>query len=137
MDRAVELLESALERVGQNAVLHTALGFAYTNYVNSGVRPELFEQYLAKAAECQAKVAALAPDSVESIHLHALLAGFLDVRDMRFDHAIPNRLRLHRAVGLECHLNQTTLDFSHFDPPSYPVSRPRDPFLFNVLPAFL
>ena len=54
---------------------------------------------------------------LETQDLHALLAGILDVRNVGFDHAIPNLVGLHRAVAFERHLNQTALNFSHADSP--------------------
>jgi hypothetical protein len=46
-------------------------------------------------------------------HLHALGRGIFDVRNMGFDHPVTDFDWLHRAVALEPHLNQTTLNFCH------------------------
>jgi serine/threonine protein kinase len=80
-NHAVDLLRRALEIVGDNVLLYSALGFAYGVNVDSGVRPELHERYLERAGECAAKLFELAPDSAEAYCLRSQIAFFR--RDMQ------------------------------------------------------
>ena len=58
----------------------------------------------------------LRKDFLETQDLHTLAGSFLDVRDVRVDHPVAQFERLHRAVALESHLDQATLDFGHQTP---------------------
>ena len=71
LDRGIDLLLRALDLVGENALLYSALGMAYWQHINAGVRPD--EQYLQQAEECAGKVFQLAPESAEGHHLRGLI----------------------------------------------------------------
>ena len=61
LDRAVRNLRRGLEIVGENAVLYAGLGYAYSQYVNIGVKHDISEskEYALKALE-------LDPESAEA-----------------------------------------------------------------------
>jgi serine/threonine protein kinase/tetratricopeptide (TPR) repeat protein len=61
LQRAVQLLESGLKIVGENALLYAAMGTAYWLYVNAGIKPG--EEFIQKAEECADRVFALDTDS--------------------------------------------------------------------------
>ena len=71
LERAERLLQDALDRVGENALLHAAQGMVQFQYVNMGARPpasgfRMAEEYCEKAF-------ALRPDSPDGQFLHGLL----------------------------------------------------------------
>ena len=70
LGRAVDLLLRALEVVGENPLLYSALGIAYCQHVLSHVKLE--EQYLRKAEECAGQVFQLAHESAEGHYLLGL-----------------------------------------------------------------
>ena len=61
LDRGAQLLQNALEIVGENPLLYATLAQVYAQYVWSGVRVD--DRYLLKAEECITKVFALDPAS--------------------------------------------------------------------------
>ncbi len=74
LDRAVPLLRSALEIVGENALLYSALGMAYCWYINVGVSAD--RRYLEQAEECADKVFRLDQESAEGHVVRGLLGFF-------------------------------------------------------------
>jgi serine/threonine protein kinase len=71
LERALALLRTGLEMVGDNALLYGTLGTAYWQHINAGVSPA--EQYLQKAEECVVKVFQLEPDSAAGHYLRGLI----------------------------------------------------------------
>lgn len=67
IDRAVHLLQDALEIVGDNAELHAALGLAHLQYREAGI--DFGERPLEAAEACAQKVFALEPASVSGLQL--------------------------------------------------------------------
>jgi serine/threonine protein kinase/tetratricopeptide (TPR) repeat protein len=78
LDRAVALLDQALGIVGPNARLYGALGNAYFQYWNSGVRID--EAVLTKAEGCAANALALEPGCPQAHVVFGLLRGFVNPR---------------------------------------------------------
>ena len=50
--------------------------------------------------------------------LNTLFSGIFDIGDMGVDHHVPNLLGILRHIALECHLDQTALQFCHRGPRS-------------------
>ena len=61
LDRAVELIQNALDIVGDNELLYAAMGSVYRQYFNAAIGSD--DDYIEKAEECAVKVFALNPDS--------------------------------------------------------------------------
>lgn len=59
IDRAIRYLKNALNIIGDNALLHSGLAFAYMNLVNIGAKQE---EYLVKAEEHVKKALAIDPE---------------------------------------------------------------------------
>jgi TolB-like protein len=59
LDHALRYLQSALDMIGDNALIYTGMAEAYFQYVNMGLKQE---EYIAKAEECVQKAFALDPD---------------------------------------------------------------------------
>jgi len=69
IDRAVQLLRTGLEIVGDNAELYAALGFAYLQYREAGI--DFTEHPLGQADACAARAFALDPSSAPTLRLRA------------------------------------------------------------------
>ncbi len=67
IDRAVHLLQDALDIMGDNARLYAALGRAYLQYREAGI--DLSERPLVEADRCTTKVFALEPSSAAGMQL--------------------------------------------------------------------
>ena len=70
LEIALQYLQNAINVIGDNALLHSAMAFAFWQYVNMGVKQE---DYIAKAQECVRKALACDPDFPQA---HAML-GFI------------------------------------------------------------
>jgi serine/threonine protein kinase len=73
-DRAIQLVQNALDIVGENELLQATLGVVYWHYIYWGLRPS--EEYIPKLEECIQKIFRLNP---ESSHGH-LLQGWISQR---------------------------------------------------------
>ena len=71
LDRALQLIESALEIVGDNALLYAAMGSVYVQFIHAGIRIDA--TYMEKAEECAARALALNPDLAEAHSLRAFI----------------------------------------------------------------
>ncbi len=69
--KAISHLESALELIGDNAVLYQGLGEAYFQYVNIGAAIGREEEYIGKAESYTDKIFALEPESPRGHHVRA------------------------------------------------------------------
>ena len=69
LDRALGLIKTAMDIVGDNELLYAARGTVYWQYVNAAIKSD--ESYIDKAEECARKVLDLNPDSAAG---HVLLA---------------------------------------------------------------
>ncbi len=67
IDHAIQLLRNGLSIVGENALLHAALGKAYLQYREAGI--DFGERPLHEAEECARKVFALEPESASGRQL--------------------------------------------------------------------
>jgi len=70
LEIALQYLQNAINVIGDNALLHSAMAFAFWQYVNMGVKQE---DYIAKAQESVRKALACDPDFPQA---HAML-GFI------------------------------------------------------------
>ncbi|MCI0596351.1 MAG: tetratricopeptide repeat protein, partial [candidate division Zixibacteria bacterium] len=70
LEQALELLNRALEQVGENALLYASQGYVYFQLVNAGYRQE---EDLFKAEELAEKALALDPLSVHAHRLRAII----------------------------------------------------------------
>jgi eukaryotic-like serine/threonine-protein kinase len=70
LDRALDLIETALRIVGDNELLYAAMGTIYWQYVNAAIKPD--DGYIEKAEECVRRIFALNPDSAPG---HSLLGS--------------------------------------------------------------
>ena len=61
LDRARELIETAIALVGDNELLYASLGTLYWQYVNAAIKPD--DGYIERAEELARKVFSLNPDS--------------------------------------------------------------------------
>jgi non-specific serine/threonine protein kinase len=68
LDRARELIETALALAGDNELLYASLGILYWQYVNAAIKPD--DGYIERAEELARKVFSLNPDSAPG---HALM----------------------------------------------------------------
>src|SRR6185436_9371009 len=68
LDRARELIETAITLVGDNELLYASLGTVYWQYVNAAIKPD--DGYIERAEELARKVFSLNPDSAPG---HALM----------------------------------------------------------------
>ena len=68
LDRARELIETAIALVGDNELLYASLGTLYWQYVNAAIKPD--DGYIERAEELARKVFSLNPDSAPG---HALM----------------------------------------------------------------
>jgi len=82
LDNALDLIQNALDIVGDNELLYAARGSVYRQYFNASIRSD--DDDIAKAEECAAKVFALNPDSAAG---HELL-GLIEVSKGRFGEAM-------------------------------------------------
>jgi serine/threonine protein kinase len=73
LQRAEELVRSALDIMGENALLHATEGYIHWMHVNSGITPE--EGRLVQAEECARKALALEPDSYQGIFVRGIVAA--------------------------------------------------------------
>jgi serine/threonine protein kinase/Flp pilus assembly protein TadD len=94
LDRALRLIESALEIVGDNELLYATKGTIYWQYVNAAL--ESGDDYIDRAEECAVKVFELNPDSAAG---HAL-RGMVRQAQGRLDEA---RRSYERALSIEPH----------------------------------
>ena len=63
LDLAISHLESALELIGDNALIYQGLGEAYFQYVNIGAAVGREEEFIGNAEDCVDKIFALEPES--------------------------------------------------------------------------
>jgi eukaryotic-like serine/threonine-protein kinase len=95
LERALQLIRQAQEIVGDNELLFHAEGLIYWQYVNVGIKPATtYDDYLAKAEECAAKIFALNPDSSKG---HSLRGS---IRNNRAD-PIGSMRDFKRALALD------------------------------------
>jgi serine/threonine protein kinase/tetratricopeptide (TPR) repeat protein len=73
LDRAVQYLQGGLALVGDNALLDSAMAYAYSQYVNIGIKPE---DYAAKAVEYAKKALVLDPSSAKAYATLGLIEGY-------------------------------------------------------------
>jgi serine/threonine protein kinase len=92
LDRALELIDTALGIVGENELLLASKGTVYWQYVNAAIRVD--DGYIDKAEDCARRVFALNPDSAAG---HALLGS---VRHSQGRHAESIRC-YERALELD------------------------------------
>ena len=71
LDHALQLIENALEIVGDNEVLYAVKGQVYVQFVHTGLSRD--DSCLDKAEQCLEKVFALNPDSAEGHSLRAFI----------------------------------------------------------------
>jgi non-specific serine/threonine protein kinase len=74
LDLALEDLNHGLEIVGENALIYSAMGYAYWQYINIGVKT--FDEFSGKIEECAEKIFELEPDSPHGYMLLARLVIF-------------------------------------------------------------
>ena len=67
LDRALELIKTALDIVGDNELLYAAMGTVYWQYVNAAIKPD--DGYIERAEDCVNLIFFLNPDSAAG---HAL-----------------------------------------------------------------
>jgi serine/threonine protein kinase len=70
LDRAIQYLQSGLGLVGDNALLYSAMAYAYFQYVNSGIRQE---EYIPKVEEYARKALALNPSDPKAFVILGLI----------------------------------------------------------------
>ncbi len=70
LEQALELLNRALEQVGENPLLYASQGYVYFQLVNAGYRQE---EYISKAEESAKKALALDPHSVHAHRLRGVI----------------------------------------------------------------
>ena len=68
LDKARELIETAIALVGDNELLYASLGTLYWQYVNAAIKPD--DAYIQRAEELARKVFSVNPDSAPG---HALM----------------------------------------------------------------
>jgi len=82
LDRALQLIQTALDMVGDNELLYAAQGTVHWQYFNSGLRPDKAE--IDRAEECARRVFKINPDSAAG---HALM-GQVRHAQRRFAEAV-------------------------------------------------
>ncbi len=92
LDRARDLIETAIALVGDNELLYASLGTVYWQYVNAAIKPD--DGYIARAEELARKVFSLNPDSAPG---HALM-GMVRQNQGRPQEAV---LSFKRAVAID------------------------------------
>ncbi len=100
IDHAIRLLQQALEIIGENVRLLTALGLAQLQYREAGL--DLSERPLVEAERCAAKVFALDPSSATGFQLR----GWIRYSRGRIQSAVRD---LKRSLALEPHSADTLL----------------------------
>jgi TolB-like protein/Tfp pilus assembly protein PilF len=73
LERAEALVRSALEMVGENALLLATEGHIQWMYVNGGIAPD--ESRLVRADECARRALALDPESYQAVFVRGIVAG--------------------------------------------------------------
>jgi serine/threonine protein kinase len=91
-DRALRLIEDALEIVGDNELLYSAQGTVYWQYVNAGIRPD--DRYLDLAEDCVRKLFLLNRESAPGF----TLLGLVQIARARHGDALRS---LTRALSIE------------------------------------
>jgi serine/threonine protein kinase len=89
LQRAEELVRSALDIVGENALLQATEGYVHWMHVNSGINPD--EGRLTRAEECARKALTLEPDLYQGIFLRGLVAALQG----RLEEAVRDLLAAH------------------------------------------
>lgn len=89
LDRAAQLVDVALEIVGESPLLLAMKGQVQWMYVNAGIRPE--EQYLDRAAELATQALAIDPDH----HLGIFVRGIVAALRGDTERALTDLLRAH------------------------------------------
>jgi TolB-like protein len=89
LDRAAQLVDVALEIVGENPLLLAMKGQVQWMYVNVGIRPE--EQYLDRAADLATQALAIDPDH----HLGIFVRGIVAALRGDTERALTDLLRAH------------------------------------------
>ncbi len=74
LDRALEYLTMGENVVGRNALLLSARGQVYWQYVNAGISAD--PEYLVRAKECASEAALLEPESAHVLRLQGLISLF-------------------------------------------------------------
>jgi len=74
LDQALEDLNHGLDIVGENALIYSAMGYAYWQYINIGART--YQEYSNKVEACVRKIFELEPESPHGYMLLARLALF-------------------------------------------------------------
>jgi TolB-like protein len=74
LDRALEDLDHGLQIVGENALIYSAMGYAYWQYINIGAKT--FDEFSGKVEECVEKIFELEPESAHGYMLLARLVLF-------------------------------------------------------------
>jgi serine/threonine protein kinase/cytochrome c-type biogenesis protein CcmH/NrfG len=92
LDRARELIETAIALVGDNELLYASLGTLYWQYVNAAIKPD--DGYIERAEELARKVFSLNPDSAPG---HSLM-GMVQQNQGRPQEAI---LNFKRALAID------------------------------------
>ena len=72
LERALDNLDQGERLVGNNALLLSAKGQVYWQYVNAGISSDL--QYLSKAKDCASRALELDPDSADACRLLGLIS---------------------------------------------------------------
>jgi serine/threonine protein kinase len=71
LDRARELIETAITLAGDNELLYASLGILYWQYVNAAIKPD--DGYIERAEELARKVFSLNPDSAPGYALMGMV----------------------------------------------------------------
>ena len=72
LNRALKLLQDALEMIGEEALLYAGMGYVYFQYVNMGIKQE---SYIKKLEDCINKALELDPDSPQGHLLLGLVSS--------------------------------------------------------------
>jgi len=72
LDRAIQYLQNGLDLIGDNALIYSAMSYAYWQYVNIGAKQE---DYITKAEEYANKALVLDPDSPNALLILGLIEG--------------------------------------------------------------
>ena len=70
LDRAIQYLQNGLDLIGENALVYSAMAYAYWQYVNIGAKQE---DYITKAEEYANKAQVLDPDSPNALLILGLI----------------------------------------------------------------
>jgi eukaryotic-like serine/threonine-protein kinase len=70
LDRAIQYLQNGLDLIGENALVYSAMAYAYWQYVNIGAKQE---DYIIKAEEYANKALAMDPDSPNALLILGLI----------------------------------------------------------------